>query len=221
MVEAGGTGYIMYNLIMLHFFRSFLPFHRFKYSNKAIKVLTLSDTLFFSGMALTEIVFSVFIITQITGSTVVNLGVGNALFMAGVLLAEPLFSKFYDSSKDITTSFYGFVIGNMLKSVFRILFVFINSVNMFYVVYFLLGIVHSVEYPSFAKLFSRYIDKGLESSEWGYKDVFISLGKIITLFLSGYIVVLFGYNTLFMLSAIIMFLSGVVLPLMYKKELTS
>lgn len=206
---------------MLHILRSFFPLHRFKYSNKAIKVLTLSDTIFFSGMALAEVVFSVFIVTRIPESSVVNLGVGNAIFMVGILLAEPLFSKFYDSSKDIRTAFYGFVVGNLLKSTFRLLFIFINSVSMFYVVYFILGIVHSIEYPSFAKLFSRYLDRGYESSEWGYKDVFMSLGKIITLFLSGYIVVIFGYNTLFVLSAAVMFFAGVVLPLIYRKDLTS
>ncbi len=202
----------------MNFIHRFFPIHRFKYSNKAIKILIVSDTIFFSGMALVDAIFSVFIVSQIKGAGVIDIGVGNAIFMLGVLVAEPLFSKFFDAAKNPATSFYGFLIGNLLKSVFRILFIFISSVNMFYAVYFLLGIVHAVEYPAFTKVFSKHIDQGYESSEWGFKDIFISLGKVITLFASGYIAVEFGYNVLFISSAIIMVLSGVIYPYLYRKE---
>ena len=100
---------------MIHFLHRFFPLHRFKYSNRAIKILTISDTIFFSGMALTEIVFSVFVITQVKDSTVIHLGVGNALFMLGIILTEPLFAKLYDVSNDIKTAYYGFIAGNLLK----------------------------------------------------------------------------------------------------------
>lgn len=206
---------------MFHLLQRFFSYHRFRSSNKAIRVLTLSDTLFFSGMALVEVVFSVFIIQQIPGATVANLGIGNALFMLGILFTEPLFSKYYDSAQNAVVPFYGFLVGNLLKSAFRLLFVFINSVSMYYVVYFILGIVHSIEYPSYAKLFTKYLDKGFESFEWGYKDTIMSLGKVLAFVASGYIVILFGYNVLFIASSILMFVSGVVFPYLYKKELTA
>lgn len=198
--------------------RRLFPIHRFKYSNKAIKVLIIADTAFFSGMALVDSVFSVFVVSQIPGASVINIGVGHALFMAGILLTEPLFSKYYDASKDPSAAYYGYLAGNFLKAVFRVLFVFISSVNMFYAIYFLLGVIHSIEYPAFAKVFSQHIDKGYESSEWGFKDIFISTGKIVTLFASGYIATYFGYNVLFLLSAGIMLISGVVFPFLYRTE---
>ncbi len=203
---------------MFRMFSRIFPMYRIKKANKAIQILIVSDSFFFSSMALAEVVFSVFIVQTIPGATVKHLGIGNAIFMLGILLTEPLFSKFYDSAKGVTSSFYGFVIGNLLKSVFRLLFVVINSVNAFYIIYFLLGIIHSIEYPSFSKLFTRFVDKDLVSTEWGYKDVFVSLGKIVAMFMSGYIAISWGYNTLFILSAIGMFVAGVILPLAYKNE---
>ena len=203
---------------MFHLFSRLFPYQRLKNPNRAIKILIVSDTIFYGAMALVEVVFSVFIINNIKGASVEHLGIGNALFMVGILLTEPLFSRFYDTAKTITASFYGFVIGNLLKAVFRVLFVFISSISMFYLIYFLLGIVHSIEYPSFSKLFTKYIDKNLESSEWGYKDTLVSLGRMITLFFSGYIVIAWGYNALFIISAITMVISGVLLPLAYKKD---
>lgn len=203
---------------MVEFFRHLFPYHRFKYSNKAIKVLIISDTIFFSGMGLVDIVFSVFIISKIPGATLVHLGIGHAIFMIGIILSEPVISKYYDKTQDKGAAFYGFVFGNLLKSVFRILFVFMSSVGMFYVVYFLLGIVHAIEFPAFSKIFSEHIDKGFESTEWSFKDLFVAMGKVLTFFLSGYIATYLGYNFLFILSAVIMFLAGVLYPLFYKKE---
>ena len=203
---------------MINLLRYVFPIHRVKYTNKAIKVLIISDTIFFSGMALVEVVFSVFIVSKIAGASVVNVGVGNAIFMLGVLISEPFISKYYDVSRDVNSAFHGFLFGNLLKSAFRLIFVFISSINMFYVVYFVLVIVHSIEYPAFAKIFSQHLDKGYESSDWGIKDIFMSLGKLLTFFVSGYIAVIYGYNALFILSAIIMFLFGFVLPLVYRKE---
>ncbi|RJR26478.1 MFS transporter [candidate division WWE3 bacterium] len=195
------------------------PYHHFRISNKAIKILTLSDTLFFSGMALVEIIFGVFIVQNIPGATVVELGIGHSIFLVGIVLTEPLFSKFYDSAKNLESSYYGFVIGNLLKSVMRLLFIVIDSVPMFYIVYFIMGIIHSIEYPSFAKLFTKHLDSGRESSEWGYKDSLMSTGKVLTTFLSGYIVVSLGYQFLFLLSSLIMLIFGVLTPLYYKKEI--
>lgn len=195
-----------------------LPTYRISKANKAIQVLIISDSFFFSSMALAEVVFSVFIVESIAGATVKNLGIGNAIFMVGILLTEPLFAKFYDSTKSVKSSFYGFVIGNLLKSTFRLLFTVINSVNAFYIIYFLLGVVHSIEYPSFTKLFTKFIDKDLVSTEWGYKDTLVSFGKVIAMFSSGYIALAWGYQALFILSAVGMFIFGVVLPLIYRKE---
>jgi len=201
----------------MYLIRRFFPIHRFNYSNKAIKILTISDTIFYSGMALTEVIFSIFILAQIKGATVVNLGIANSLFMTGVFSTEPFFSKFFDIHGE-KIPFYGFIIGNLMKSVFRMLFIFINSIGMYYIVFFLLGISHSIEFPSFAKLFSKHLDRGFESSEWGIKDVLVSLGNIITLFLSGYIIVIFGYKVLFVLSSLVMLIAGVLIPWVYKKE---
>ena len=165
--------------------------------------------------------FGVFVVSSIKGATVVDLGIGHAIFMVGVLLTEPFISKIYDSALDITTSYYGFILGNLFKSIFRFGFIFLNSVTLFYIFYFLLGIVHSIEYPSFIKLFTKHMDKGLESSEWGIKDSFISLGKVITFFVSGIIAVKLGYGYLFALSGLIMLVSGVFLPLVYRKDFIS
>jgi hypothetical protein len=202
---------------MLGFLRNLFPFYRVRYSNKAIRILIVSDALFFSGIALVEVVFSVFIVTRIPGATVVNLGIGNAIFMLGVILSEALFSRFYDHADDNTT-FNGILFANLLKAAFRLIFIFISSVDMFYVVFFILGIVHAMEYPAFAKVFSKHLDSGHESSNWGLKDLFLSLGKLLAFFSSGYIALYFGYEVLFALAAFVMFISGVVLPSIFRKE---
>ncbi|MEK7595401.1 MAG: MFS transporter [Patescibacteria group bacterium] len=203
---------------MIDIFRRVFPYHRFKYSNKAIQTLVISDTMFYSGMALVDIIFSVFIVETIPGATVVSLGIGHALFMMGIVIFEPIIAHYYDKASHPSTVFYGLVFGNLLKSAFRLVFIFISSVNMFYVVFLTLGVIHSIEYPAFSKIFTQNLDKGYESTEWSFKDLFVSFGKVVTMFLSGYIALYFGYNFLFVLSAVIMFLSGVVFPLLNKKE---
>lgn len=203
---------------MANLFRRCFPFHRFNYANKAIKVLTITDSVFYSGIALVEVVFSVFVVSKIPGATLINLGIGHALFQFGIIISEPVFLKFFDS-KSILTSFYGMLLGNLLKTLSRIAFIFLFTVNQFYLVYFLLGIVHSFEYPAFFKLFTTHVDKGYESSDWGFKDIFLSVGNVVASFASGYIALLFGYNYLFILAAMVMFIFGVVLPFVYRKEL--
>jgi MFS family permease len=174
----------------------------------------ITDSLFFSGIALVDAIFGVFIVQQIANATVVNLGIGSSLYTIGIILTEPIFSSFYDRTKNGGTAFYGYVLGNFLKTIFRFGFIFVNSVPAYYLVYFLLGIVHSIAYPSFSKVFTRHIEPGNESVAWGYKDFLLSLGSIVSLVASGFIAVIFGYKFLFVLSSIILLLSGVIYPLL-------
>ncbi|MBT6401254.1 MFS transporter [candidate division WWE3 bacterium] len=194
--------------------------HRFsivKNISKPTNILIFTDSIFFSGMAIVDVVFGVFIVQQVPNATVASLGTGAALYTLGILITEPIFASLYNKDTKGNKAFYGYITGNFIKTLLRLAFIMINSVTAFYIIYFLHGIAHSIAFPSFSKVFTQSISKGNESLAWGYKDFMLSLGKIITLFTSGYIVLAFGYQLLFLISASILFLSGVIYPLLKRK----
>ncbi len=206
---------------MLGIFSQISQYRRFHQSKRAIKILTISDTLFFSGMEIAAIVFGIFVVNKIPGATVIELGYAHALFFLAVALTEPLLSNLFDTSPDYNLAFNGFVIGNLFKAIARIVFIFLANPLQLYILFFALGIIHSIGYPSFAKLFTKHLDKGMESFEWGFKDSLLSFSKVFICIASGYVVVLFGYSTLFVVSSILMLIFGVIIPIIYKKDLVA
>jgi len=65
-------------------------------------------------------------------------------------------------------------------------------------------------------LFTRYIDKGLESFEWGLNAVSVSLGQAATAALGGLLAEKYGFKLVFILVGVFTLIGSLIPFIIYK-----
>jgi len=65
-------------------------------------------------------------------------------------------------------------------------------------------------------LFTRYIDKGLESFEWGLNAVSVSLGQAATVALEGLLAENYGFKLVFILVGVFTLIGSLIPFIIYK-----
>ncbi|MEM2849822.1 MAG: MFS transporter [Candidatus Bathyarchaeia archaeon] len=75
----------------------------------------------------------------------------------------------------------------------------------------------ALRYSPFMSLFTRYIDRGQESFEWGINGAVTSIGQALTAAVGGVLVEKYGFKTVFIVVGIFV-LIGLIYPYMIYKE---
>jgi len=82
-----------------------------------------------------------------------------------------------------------------------------------YLLQVLNGIGFALHYSPFMSIFTRYIDKGQESFEWGIEAVATSLGQAVTAAIGGILAERYGFDIIFIIVGIFV-LTGSFIPIM-------
>ena len=186
--------------------------------NKIIKYLILSDLVFWLGWGLFNPIFAIFILDKIQG--------GNA-FIVGMATAS------YWISKSILRVPFGVVLDKYLGEkddyLFAVLGLFIVALIPFGYYFsflpwhiYLLQIIHgfgmAMTIAGWSAIFTRHIDKGKESTEWGLDHTAIGLGFGMSGIIGGWAVTRFGFEPILILVGIFG-LAGVAILLFLRNEI--
>ena len=184
--------------------------------NRIARYLIWSDLVFYSAWGLISPIFAVFILDIIQGGNALVVG-----FSAGInliirsLLRIP-FGVYADKNSKLA---YGFMFwGLLFSAIVPIGFIFSSLPIHIYLLQAFLGAMLAMSTAGWTSLFSRHLDKGKESTEWGVDAVAVGLGPGITSILGGIAVTYFSFNYVFFIVALAG-LIGVVLLLFVKKDL--
>src|SRR3989344_1734008 len=101
-------------------------------------------------------------------------------------------------------------IGYLILIIGNLLFLFVQRALHLYLVQILMGIGVAIVAPAWEALYSLALDKGKESSEWGYWNMGTGLSVSIAAFVGGIIVNYFGFKALFVIMAIFHLISSVI-----------
>jgi len=186
--------------------------------NKVIKILVYSDLLFFTGWGLVTPIFAIFIIEKIQGGNVLVAGIASAFFWVfRSLLRIPMgiyLDKTQGEKDDIWFIVLGFSIAGLVPFGFLISFLpwHIYLLQAFY------GLGIALNTSGWAAIFTRHIDKGKESTEWGLDATAIGIGGGLAGAIGGFLVSKFGFGPIFVVVGILG-LAGALLPLLIYKIL--
>ncbi|OGZ26940.1 MAG: hypothetical protein A2365_02285 [Candidatus Nealsonbacteria bacterium RIFOXYB1_FULL_40_15] len=178
----------------------------FKRINKVIKVLIISDFFLNSALGIYSPVFALFIMQRITGDMAEAAKVAGfaTLFYwtAKSLLQIPLAVQM-DKRKGEKDDFYFMIVGALLASLAPLGFIISSSAWHIYLFNILQSVGMAMTIPSWYAIFTRHVDKGKEAFEWGANSSFLSLGVGITGALGGITAALFGFNFIFIATAVL------------------
>jgi len=184
--------------------------------NIVVKILILSDFFIYSASQLIAPIFAIFIIDNVTGAGLKEIGIATALFLIAKSICEIPIGLYIDKSKTEKDDLYTALIGTALMSLIYIAYIFIKEIWQLYLLQTLLGIAFAISYPGWVSIFSKHIDKGKEATEWSMYDVMLGVGTAATSALGGFIAVSFGFATLFVIVSVTSFIGSILLFLVRK-----
>jgi sugar phosphate permease len=186
--------------------------------NKVVKILIYSDLVFFSGWGLVTPIFAIFIVEKIEGGSVVVAGIASAIFwILRSVLRVPM-GIYLDKTRGEKDDFWFIVGGFLLAGLVPFGFLLTSLPWHIYLLQALFGLGIALNTSGWTAVFTRHIDKGKESTEWGLDATAIGLGGGIAGAVGGFLVSKFGFELIFIVVGTLGLL-GAVLPLLIYKEL--
>jgi len=186
--------------------------------NKIIKYLILSDLIFWIGWGLISPVFSIFIVDMVEGGSIFVVGVAVAIYsILNSLLRIPIgiFLDYYNGEKD---DFYFLFFGFLLLSFVPFGFIFSRYPWHIYILQGIHGVGMAMAYSAWSAIFTKYIDKGKEATEWGIDATAIGLSSGISGLIGSLAITKFGFKYVFICVGILGLISAF-LVLFFKNEI--
>lgn len=179
--------------------------------NKVIKYLILSDLVFYAGWGLFTPVFAIFIVEKIQGGNALIIGVATAIYWILMSLLRIPFGLFLDNktgeSDDYWFTFWGFLIAATVPFGF----LYASLPWHLYALQTIYALGMAMNLAGWSAIFTRNIDAGKESTEWGLSATGYSIGTGIAGLVGGYLVnqfdfapVLIGVGVLGVIGAIML-----------------
>jgi len=183
--------------------------------NRIISYLVLSDLVFYTGWGLISPIFAVFLIESIVGGSAFVVGLSAGFYLITRSLLRVPFGILAD--RDSKNAFAFMFWGLFISALIPIGYLFATYARDIYILQAILGASSAMSTSGWTCLFSRHLDSGKESTEWGVDAVAVGLGPGIAGILGGVAVTYFGFSSVFIAVSFIG-LMGVLLLLIIKKE---
>lgn len=184
--------------------------------NRIIKYLIYSDLVFYTGWGIISPIFAIFILEGITGGNAFVVGMAAAVHLIVRSLLRVPFGMKADKSQKVS---YQFMLwGLLVAALVPLGYIFSKNAWHIYIFQAVLGASLAMSTAGWACIFSRHMDKGKESTEWGFDAVAVGLGPGIAAAAGGIAVTYFSFNSVFIVVTLIG-LIGVLLLLFVKKDI--
>ncbi len=184
--------------------------------NRIILYLILSDMVFYSGWGLISPIFAIFLVDSIVGGSAFVVGMAAGIHLIVRSLLRVPFGVIGDKGQKI--AFHLMFWGLLIAAVVPIGYLYSDSPMDIYLLQAILGASLAMSSGGWTTLFSRHMDKGKESTEWGFDAVAVGLGPGIAGVIGGAAVTKFGFDSAF-IGVTIIGLLGVLLLLVIKKDI--
>lgn len=169
--------------------------------NKVIKSLIISDLFFNLGWGLISPVFAIFILENISNKgsleTAEIAGLAALFYWIPKSLFEIPIGIYLDKKHGEKDDFWFMFLGMLIISFVPMGYVFSSVPWHIYLLQVVYAMGMAMCLPSWLAIFTRHIDKGKEAFEWGMETSSIGVGAGIAGGLSGIVVAMAGFHTLF------------------------
>jgi MFS family permease len=186
--------------------------------NRIVKYLILSDLIFYTGWGLIGPVFAIFIVDKIEGGNAFVAGLASGIYLIFLSLLRVPIGMFLDARPSEKDDYWFLTIGLFVAALVPFGFIFSKFPWHLYLLQVFHAIGMAMTLSAWPAIFTKHIDKGKESTEWGLDATSVGLGGGISGIIGGWAVIKFGFNPVFLAVGIIG-LIGTALLLFLKKDI--
>jgi DHA1 family multidrug resistance protein-like MFS transporter len=189
--------------------------------NSVIKYLIAFDFSVLTASGLIVPIFAIFITDKIIGGSVRVAGFASSTYLASFSVARLLSAYSVDKRLNEKQGIALSIFGTALISIVCFSYSVARLPCHVYLLQVLNGIGFALHYSPFMSIFTRYIDKGQESFEWGIEAVATSLGQALTAAIGGILAERYGFSIIFIIVGILVLIGSFIPILIYKGLATS
>lgn len=184
--------------------------------NRIIKYLIYSDLVFYTGWGIISPIFAIFILQSIAGGNAFVVGMAAAVHLVVRSLLRIPFGIRADKSQRVSYKFMLF--GLLVAALVPLGYIISKNAWHIYILQAVLGASLAMSTAGWTCIFTRHMDKGKESTEWGVDAVAVGLGPGIAAAIGGVAVTYFSFNYVFIIVTLVGVI-GVLLLLFVKKNI--
>lgn len=186
--------------------------------NKITKYLIYSDLVFYTGWGLISPIFAIFILENISGGTIFVAGLSSAIHLIVRSALRIPFGIASDKDKSHKRAYKLMFLGLLIAALIPFGYILARTPLCIYILQAILGISLAASTAGWTCIFTRHMDKGRESTEWGLDAVAVGLGPGIAGAVGGLAVTYFSFSWVFAAVGIIG-LIGVLFLIAVKKDI--
>lgn len=167
--------------------------------NPFVKAYVLSESSMWAAWNFITPIFAVFVLQEVAGGTIETAAFGYSLFLLIRVALELISGRMLQNSKDRRKVLFA-VVGMICIGAAYLGFAMTHTKTMLFFFYALLGVGIGLAMPAKNALFSMYLDKNKEASEWSISDALQFTSMAIATAIGGYVALHFGFSVLFYLA---------------------
>ena len=179
--------------------------------NRVVKFLVLADLIFLGGWSMVQPIFSVFVIRNIPGASLIVLGGVMALYWLVKSLLQIPVANYLDTHDGEKDDFYALLISLTLAAVAAFMLAITASLWQLFFAQFIYAVAMGFYVPSWSGIFSRHLDDKRFSFDWSLDSTVVGLTSFVSALLSGILAEAFGFSFVFFLVGTLSLISAVML----------
>jgi len=169
----------------------------FKYINKVIKVLIISDFFLMAAWGLVTPILAIFILNKIQGGDASVAGIAIGIYWFLKALVQIPIGRFLDKTAGEKDDYYFVIFGMIVISLVPLGFIFTTLPWHVYVLQAIHAVGMAMVIPAWGGIFMRHVDKGKEAMSWGLESSSLSFGTGIAGIVGGIIAKVYGFLPIF------------------------
>lgn len=173
-----------------------------------------------TGWGFIDPLFSIFVIKNVTGATLISIGLLATIYWITKGILQIPISLFLDRTDGERDDFYALIFGLMITSVSAFGFILAKEMWQVYLIQFIKAIGFALYIPAWSAIFSRHLDKEHTAFDWAVSSSSVSLGIGAAGFIGGSIASFTGFNFVFLMvgmmgllsAGLLLFVPDLILP---------
>ena len=188
--------------------------------NRIVRFFIFSDLLLWSGWGFIDPLFSIFVIKNVAGATLVSIGMLATIYWITKGFFQIPVSLFLDKTAGEQDDFYAMIFGLIISAVAAFSLMLAETMSHIYIIQFIKSIGFALYIPAWSAIVSRHLDKEHTAFEWALSSSSVSFGIGAAGFLGGVIANSYGFNFLFLMvglfglssACVLLFVPDLILP---------
>ncbi len=168
--------------------------------NRAIRVLLGTNALILVAAAMLGPIYALFV--ERVGGDLMDASIAGSIFALVAGLTTLVSGKYADAIKEGELIV---VAGYAIMGVGFLLYVWVQSVLFLFIVQAIIGLGEAIYSPAFDALYSKHLAKTKSGTEWGAWESMSYFTSAVGALIGGGVVTLFGFQSLFVVMALLCF----------------